>query len=178
MVTSLAIASLLAMKVGNPSAGTIYDFTMDNIDGKATPLKKYKGKALLVVNVATYCGNTPQYKQLEETYLKYKDKGFVVLGFPANNFGQQEPGTNAEIKTFCTATFNVKFPMFSKISVKGEDIAPLYKWLLAQSNSTTDVDWNFAKFVVGKDGTTVKRYSSRMKPDDAKVVADIEAALK
>ena len=178
MVTSLAIASLLAMKVGNPSAGTIYDFTMDNIDGKATPLKKYKGKALLVVNVATYCGNTPQYKQLEETYLKYKDKGFVVLGFPANNFGQQEPGTNAEIKTFCTSKYDVKFPMFSKISVKGDDIAPLYKWLLAQSNSTTDVDWNFAKFLVGKDGTTVKRFPARTKPDAPEVVAAIEEALK
>ena len=159
-------------------AGSIYDFTMNNIDGKPTSLKKFKGKVLLVVNVASKCGNTPQYKQLEEVYEKYGKQGLVVLGFPANNFGSQEPGSDAEIKTFCTATFNVKFPMFSKISVKGEDIAPLYKWLLAQSNSTTDVDWNFAKFLVGKDGTTVKRYSSRMKPDDAKVVADIEAALK
>ena len=159
-------------------AGSIYDFTMNNIDGKPTSLKKFKGKVLLVVNVASKCGNTPQYKQLEEVYEKYGKQGLVVLGFPANNFGSQEPGSDAEIKTFCTATFNVKFPMFSKISVKGEDIAPLYKWLLAQSNSTTDVDWNFAKFLVGKDGTTVKRYSSRMKPDDAKVVADIEAARK
>ena len=178
MVTTLAIASLMAMKVGTPMAGSIYDFTMNNIDGKPTSLKKFKGKVLLVVNVASKCGNTPQYKQLEEVYEKYGKQGLVVLGFPANNFGSQEPGSDAEIKTFCTATFNVKFPMFSKISVKGEDIAPLYKWLLAQSNSTTDVDWNFAKFLVGKDGTTVKRYSSRMKPDDAKVVADIEAALK
>ena len=159
-------------------AGSIYDFTMANIDGKPTSLKKFKGKALLVVNVATKCGNTPQYEQLEAIYEKYKKQGLVVLGFPANNFGGQEPGTNAEIKTFCTATYSVKFPMFSKISVKGEDIAPLYKWLLAQSKSTTDVDWNFAKFLVAKDGITVKRYSSRMKPDNAQIVADIEAALK
>ena len=159
-------------------AGSIYDFTMANIDGKPTSLKKFKGKVLLVVNVASKCGNTPQYKQLEEVYEKYGKQGLVVLGFPANNFGGQEPGTEAEIKTFCTATYNVKFPMFSKISVKGDDIAPLYKWLLAQSNSTTDVDWNFAKFLVGRDGTTVKRYGSRVKPDDAKVVADLEAALK
>ncbi len=159
-------------------ASSIYDFTMANIDGKPTSLKKFKGKALLVVNVATKCGNTPQYEQLEAIYEKYKKQGLVVLGFPANNFGGQEPGTDAEIKTFCTATYNVKFPMFSKISVKGDDIAPLYKWLLSESKSTTDVDWNFAKFLVGKDGTSVKRYSSRLKPDSAQIVADIEAALK
>ena len=178
MVTTLAIASLMAMKVGTPMAGSIYDFTMANIDGKPTSLKKFKGKVLLVVNVATKCGNTPQYKQLEEVYEKYQKQGLVVLGFPANNFGGQEPGSDAEIKTFCTSTYDVKFPMFSKISVKGDDIAPLYKWLLAQSNSTTDVDWNFAKFLVGKDGSTVKRYSSRMKPDSAQIIADIESALK
>ncbi|MEI8282967.1 MAG: glutathione peroxidase [Armatimonadota bacterium] len=178
MVTTLAIASLMAMKVGTPMAGSIYDFTMANIDGKPTSLKKYKGKVLLVVNVASRCGNTPQYEQLEAIYEKYQKQGLVVLGFPANNFGGQEPGTNDEIKTFCTAKYNVKFPMFSKISVKGEDIAPLYKWLLAQSNSTTDVDWNFAKFLVAKDGSTVKRYSFRLKPDNASIVTDLEAALK
>lgn len=178
MVTTLAIASLLAMKVGNPSAGSLYDFTMANIDGKPTSLKKYKGKVVLVVNVASKCGNTPQYEQLEALYKKYEKKGLVILGFPANNFGGQEPGTNEEIKTFCTANYNVTFPMFSKISVKGEDIAPLYKWLLAQSESTTDVDWNFAKFLVAKDGSTVKRYSARMKPDNADIVNAIEAALK
>ena len=159
-------------------AGSIYDFTMPNIDGKPTSLKKFKGKVLLVVNVASQCGNTPQYEQLEAVYEKYQKQGLVVLGFPANNFGAQEPGTEAEIKTFCTSKYNVKFPMFSKISVKGDDIAPLYKWLLAQSKSTTDVDWNFAKFLVGKDGNTVKRYSSRLKPDSAQIVADLEAALK
>ena len=178
MVTTLAIASLMAMKPGAPMAGSIYDFTMSNIDGKPTSLKKFKGKVLLVVNVASKCGNTPQYEQLEAIYEKYNKQGLVVLGFPANNFGAQEPGTEAEIKTFCTSTYKVKFPMFSKISVLGDDIAPLYKWLLAQSNSTTPVDWNFAKFMVAKDGSTVKRYSSRMKPDNAQIVADIEAALK
>jgi glutathione peroxidase len=166
------------MRVGNPSAGSLYDFTMANIDGKPTSLKKYKGKVVLVVNVASKCGNTPQYEQLEALYKKYEKKGLVILGFPANNFGGQEPGTNEEIKTFCTANYNVTFPMFSKISVKGEDIAPLYKWLLAQSESTTDVDWNFAKFLVAKDGTTVKRYSARMKPDNTEIVTAIEAALK
>ena len=166
------------MKPGAPMAGSIYDFTMSNIDGKPTSLKKFKGKVLLVVNVASQCGNTPQYKQLEAIYEKYNKQGLVVLGFPANNFNSQEPGTDAEIKTFCTAKYSVKFPMFSKISVKGEDIAPLYKWLLAQSNSTTEVDWNFAKFMVAKDGSTVKRYPAGMKPDNSQIVADIEAALK
>ncbi len=178
MVTTLAIASLLAMKPGQPMANSIYDFTMANIDGKPTPLRKFKGKVLLVVNVASKCGNTPQYAALESLYEKYGKEGLVVLGFPANNFGAQEPGTDTEIKTFCTSTYNVKFPMFSKISVKGDDIAPLYKWLLAQSKSTSDVDWNFAKFLVARDGSTVQRFSARTKPDSADVVAAIEADLK
>lgn len=178
MVTTLAIASLLAMRVGNPSAGSIYDFTMSNIDGKPTPLKKFKGKVLLVVNVASKCGNTPQYELLEALYKKYHKQGFVILGFPANNFGQQEPGTDAEIKTFCTSKYDVTFPMFSKISVKGDDIAPLYKWLLAESGSTTDVDWNFAKFLVTRDGKTVTRYAAKTKPDAPEVVSAIEEALK
>lgn len=158
-------------------ANSIYDFTMANIDGKPTPLKKFKGKVLLVVNVASKCGNTPQYEALEALYEKYGKQGLVVLGFPANNFGGQEPGTEAEIKTFCTSTYNVKFPMFSKISVKGEDIAPLYKWLLEKSGSKTDVDWNFAKFLVARDGSTVERFSARTKPDNPDVIKAIEADL-
>lgn len=157
---------------------TFYDFKMENIDGKSVSLAKFKGKVLLVVNVASKCGNTPQYSALEALYESKKTQGFAVLGFPANNFGSQEPGTNGEIKEFCTATYNVKFPMFAKISVKGEDEHPLYKWLIANSDQpTADIDWNFAKFVIGKDGKVAARFKARVKPDSPEVVAAIDAAL-
>src|ERR1700757_2012676 len=113
-------------------ASSVYDFTLNSIEGKPAPLAAYRGKVLLLVNVASYCGYTPQYTGLEALYEKYKDKGLVVIGFPANNFGAQEPGSNEEIKTFCTRKYNVTFPMYSKISVKGDDKAPLYQYLTAQ----------------------------------------------
>jgi len=157
---------------------SIYDFKMENIDGKSVPLSKFKGKVLLVVNVASKCGNTPQYEALEALYESKKKSGFAVLGFPANNFGAQEPGTNSEIKEFCTSTYKVKFPMFSKISVKGDDEHPLYKWLIASSNQPNDpIDWNFAKFVIGKDGMVAARFKARVKPDSPEVLAAIDAAL-
>jgi glutathione peroxidase len=157
---------------------TFYDFKMENIDGKSVPLSKFKGKVLLVVNVASKCGNTPQYAALEALYEAKKSQGFAVLGFPANNFGAQEPGTNSEIKEFCTSTYSVKFPMFAKISVKGEDEHPLYKWLIANSDQpTADIDWNFAKFVIGKDGKVAARFKARVKPDSPEVTAAIDAAL-
>jgi glutathione peroxidase len=157
---------------------TFYDFKMDNIDGKAVKLSRYKGKVLLVVNVASKCGNTPQYTALEALYEAKKSQGFAVLGFPANNFGGQEPGTNSEIKEFCSETYKVKFPMFAKISVKGEDEHPLYKWLISSSDQpTADIDWNFAKFVIGKDGLVAARFKSRVKPDSPEVLAAIDAAL-
>ena len=150
---------------------------MKDIDGKNVPLSKYKGKVLLVVNVASKCGLTPQYKALEALYREKKADGFVILGFPANNFGAQEPGTETEIKQFCTGTYDVTFPMFSKISVKGEDENALYKWLIANSDRHEDIEWNFAKFVIGRDGKVAKRISPKSTPDSEEVRAAISDAI-
>lgn len=171
----LMTALLAAGAIAAPA--TLYDFKMDNIDGKATPLAQYKGKVVLVVNTASKCGLTPQYEGLEALYRKYKDKGFVILGFPANNFNGQEPGTNAEIKEFCTGKYEVTFPMFSKISVKGDDQHPLYKWLIEQTDKEKQVQWNFEKFLIAKDGTAAGRFAPQTKPDDPKLIAAIEAQL-
>jgi glutathione peroxidase len=163
------------------SAASVYDYSVKTIDGSADTLKSYKGKTVLIVNVASKCGYTPQYAGLEKLYLKYKDRGLVILGFPANNFGAQEPGTNAEIKTFCTRTYSVTFPMFSKISVKGEDEAPLYQYLTEQSpNAAThgDIKWNFTKFLIGKDGKVVARFEPDMTPESPEMEKAIEAALQ
>ena len=162
-------------------ASSVLDFTLNSIDGKPTPLSSYKGKVLLVVNVASHCGYTPQYTQLEAVYEKYKDQGLVVVGFPANNFMSQEPGTDAEIKTFCSTKYNVSFPMFSKISVKGSDKAPLYQFLTDKSaNPTTggEIQWNFTKFLVDRNGKVVKRFEPNVKPDAPEVISAIEAAMK
>lgn len=161
-----------------PAAKSIYDFTVTNIDGKKVPLSKYKGKVLLVVNVASKCGLTPQYEGIQAAYKKYEKEGLVVLGFPANNFMGQEPGSNEEIKTFCTTKYNVSFPMFSKISVKGDDINPLYAWLIAHSGRMDEIEWNFAKFVIGKDGQVAARLAPGVTPSDPKFAAAIEAAIK
>lgn len=159
---------------------SLYDFSMKNIDGKDTKLKAYKGKVLLVVNTASRCGYTPQYEGLEKTYEKYKDQGFVILGFPANNFGAQEPGTNEEIKEFCTTKFKVSFPMFAKISVKGDDIDPLYTYLTSKETNPDfggDITWNFNKFLIGRDGKILSRFSSKDTPESEKVTKAIEDAL-
>jgi glutathione peroxidase len=161
--------------------GDALAFTVKDIDGKDVNLSEYKGKVVMIVNVASKCGNTPQYKQLEEMYNKYKDQGFVILGFPANNFGGQEPGTDSQIKEFCTSKYSVTFPMFSKVSVKGDDKAPLYKYLTSldtKPKGKGEVSWNFEKFLIGKDGSVVARFEPKTKPDDAKVVSAIEAQLK
>lgn len=155
-----------------------YTYTMKTIDGKQKSLADYKGKVVMVVNTASFCGNTPQYKQLEEVYKKYKDKGFVIVGFPANNFGKQEPGTDSDIKTFCEKNYGVSFDMFSKISVKGDDIHPLYKYLTTETNFKGDIDWNFAKFLVDKNGNIVARYKAGMKPDDKAIDAKIDELIK
>jgi len=161
-----------------PPANSLYDFKMKNIDGKDIDLSKYKGKVVLVVNVASKCGYTPQYKGLEAIYEKYKKQGFVILGFPANQFGSQEPGTDSEIKQFCTATYDVKFPMFSKIVVKGDGIHPLYQWLIASSDRPNDdIEWNFTKFLVGRDGKVIKRFMSKNTPESPEVTQAIEGAL-
>lgn len=161
----------------NKKAESLHEFKMKRIDGKEESLSKYKGKVVLAVNVASKCGLTPQYEALEATYEKYKDKGFVVLGFPANQFNGQEPGTDAEIAEFCKSTYDVKFPMFSKIVVKGEETHPLYQWLLSQTDNHNDIEWNFAKFLIGKDGKVIARYAPRTVPDDKEIIAAIEKAL-
>lgn len=159
---------------------TIYDFTMRDIDGHDVPLSSYKGKVVLVVNVASRCGFTPQYAGLEKLYETYKGRGLVILGFPANNFLRQEPGTDEEIKTFCTTKYHVTFPMFSKISVKGRDQHPLYAFLTdTHANPTVNgkISWNFNKFLIGRDGRVIRQFGSRAKPESKDVVAAIEAAL-
>ncbi len=164
---------------GTPGA-SIYRFEMDNIDGTPVDIGTYSGKVLLVVNVASKCGYTPQYAGLQQLYEKYQDEGLVVLGFPANDFGSQEPGTDEEIKTFCTTNYNVAFPMFSKISVKGDDIHPLYAYLTsAESNPqyAGPITWNFNKFLIGRDGEVVGRYDSKVEPLSPQLTGDIESAL-
>jgi glutathione peroxidase len=175
MVKTLLSLSLLVFAAALFGAASIYEFTLNSIEGSPAPLGSYKGKVLLLVNVASKCGFTPQYEQLEAVYEKYKDRGLMVIGFPANNFGAQEPGTNEEIKTFCTRKYNVTFPMYAKISVKGSDIAPLYAYLTETKGG--DIKWNFTKFLIGKDGGILERFESPVKPDDPKVIAAIEKAL-
>lgn len=158
---------------------SIYDFKAKTIDGKEVPLSNYKGKALLIVNVASKCGFTPQYEGLEKLYKDYQAKGLEVLGFPCNQFGSQEPGTEAEIQSFCTLTYGVNFPMFAKVDVNGENAHPLYKYLTHDKPGilgTEAIKWNFTKFLIGKDGEPVKRYGSADKPES--LTGDIEAALK
>jgi glutathione peroxidase len=170
----------VAMTAALFGASNVLDFTLNSIDGKPAPLSQYQGKVVLIVNVASRCGFTPQYTGLEKIYEKYKDQGFVILGFPANNFGAQEPGTNEEIKTFCSSKYSVTFPMYSKISVKGADIHPLYAFLTdKQSNPATggDIKWNFTKFLVGKDGKVIARFESAVTPESPEVTAAIEKAL-
>ena len=172
-------ALLVAVAALNPSK-TVYDYTVKDIDGKEVSLGQYKGKVLLIVNVASLCGNTPQYKDIEALYEKYKSKGLVVLGFPANNFMGQEPGSDREIKQFCTKEYAVTFPMFSKISVKGKDIAPLYSYLTQKSeNGVVDakVGWNFQKFLVGKNGTVIQSVGPQTSVNNEEVMKAIEKAL-
>jgi glutathione peroxidase len=156
-------------------ASNALEFTLNSIDGKPAPLAQYKGKVVMLVNVASKCGYTPQYAGLEALYEKYKDRGFVILGFPANNFGGQEPGTNEEIKTFCSHTYNVTFPMYAKISVKGADQHPLYRYL---TETGGEIKWNFTKFLVGKDGKVAARFESAVEPGSPEVAAAIEKALR
>ena len=155
----------------------LYDFTMDDIDGNPVNLNQYRGKVLLVVNTASLCGNTPQYTDLESIYERYHDKGFEVLAFPANNFGHQEPGTNAEIKGFCLTKYSVSFPLFSKISVKGSDKHPLYQYLTEQSPFPGEVEWNFQKYLVDRSGNVVGRFHHRTKPLSPEIVQEVERVL-
>ena len=158
----------------------MYEFTMKDIDGNDVSLEKYKGNVVMLVNVASRCGLTPQYEGLQEIYEKYKDRGFTVLGFPANNFLGQEPGTEAEIKEFCSLNYNVGFPMFSKISVKGADQHPLYRFLTHPETNPGfdgDITWNFEKFLADRDGKIIARFSPRTVPTEPEVIEKLEAAL-
>jgi len=158
----------------------VYDFTLNSIEGQTTPLASFKGKVVLLVNVASRCGFTPQYAGLEALYEKYKDRGFVIVGIPANNFGAQEPGSNQEIKTFCTSKYHVTFPMMAKVSVKGGDITPLYAFLTdkaANPKTGGEIGWNFTKFLIGQDGRVIARFDSEVEPDSKDLTSAIEKAL-
>ena len=176
----LCFAALVWALPSSAQSKNIYDFTMKSIDGDQVNLGSFKGKVVLLVNVASKCGYTPQYTALESVYEKYKDRGFVIVGVPANNFMQQEPGTDAEIKTFCSRKYNVTFPMMSKVSVKGDDKTPLYQYLTDSSLNPKfggDIKWNFTKFLIDRNGDIVARFEPATTPDSAEVTSAIESTL-
>ncbi len=175
----LTIFLVMSLASANITADTVYEFKPTNINGKETSLSTYKGKVLLIVNTASECGYTPQYEGLQALYEEYKDEGLVVLGFPANNFGGQEPGTDKEIKQFCKVNYDVDFPMFSKVSVKGEDQHPLFQHLTTAENPdfTGAIKWNFEKFLIGTDGKLKHRFRSATTPQSEEVTRAIEKEL-
>ncbi len=177
-LSALGAFALLLPLSAAPTGGSLYDLPLKDIDGKETSLKPYKGEVMLIVNVASKCGNTPQYAALEKDYEKYKDHGFVVLGFPCNQFMGQEPGSNDQIKQFCSETYGVVFPMFDKLNVNGSDRSALYTQLAGPGSPYPgDIKWNFTKFLVGRDGNILARFEPKQKPDDPEVTKAIEAAL-
>lgn len=159
------------------AAAPLYGFRLPDIDGRPVDLKTFKGKVLLIVNTASMCGNTPQYAGLQEMYERYQERGFEVLAFPANDFGQQEPGTNQEIKGFCYTKYSVSFPLFSKISVVGKDKHPLYRYLTEQSAFPGRVTWNFQKYLVDRSGNVIGKYDPGMNPLSPAILTDVEKAL-
>ncbi len=183
----IAVGSVIAIATAShqgpnptpaPLPKSLYDFKVPNIDGHPTKLSKYKGKVLLIVNVASLCGNTPQYARLEKIYAKYHKQGFEVLGFPENDFMNQEPGDNQQIKAFCTSTYHVTFPMFAKLDVKGPDEAPLYQWLIAHSDTPQrPIQWNFEKFLIDRNGNVVMRIDPGHLPDSKDVISMIKKTL-
>jgi len=180
--TLLALVPAIGRAAGpdKEKSTSVLDFKVKDIDGKEVDLSKYKGDVLLIVNVASKCGLTPQYKGLESTYEKYKDRGFAILAFPANEFGGQEPGSNAEIKEFCTKKYDVTFPVFSKIIVKGDGIHPLYHYLTGKDTDgqfAGVIPWNFTKFLVDRKGRVVARFDPRTTPESPQVTKAIESAL-
>ncbi len=179
MKTILILSALLFLQVVFAHAvESIYDISLKDIDGKSTSLKAYQDKVLLIVNVASKCGYTPQYAGLETLYEKYKSRGFYVLGFPCNQFGGQEPGTNEEIKRFCSSRYEVTFPLFDKIEVNGPNRNPLYVALAGGGSPFPgDIKWNFSKFLIGRDGKILKRFESKVKPDSADLIQAVENAL-
>ena len=179
---SIAFCAIIGISLSAFAGGAqVLDHKVKDIDGKEVDLAKYKGQVVLVVNVASKCGLTPQYEQLVALHKKYKKQGFTILGFPANNFAGQEPGSNTDIKTFCRTKYSVDFPMFSKVSVLGENKAPLYKELTSKKKNGDfggEIAWNFTKFLVDTDGKVVARFKPRMKPNAPEVIAKIESELK
>jgi glutathione peroxidase len=170
---------MVTVTAGDKTADSVYEFKPTNIDGKETSLSEYKGKVLLMVNTASECGYTPQYEGLQAIYEQYKDDGLVVMGFPANNFGGQEPGTDEQIKKFCKVNYDVSFPMFSKISVKGDDQHPLFTYLTSAENPdfTGEIKWNFEKFLIDKQGKLVHRFRSDVTPQSDEITRAIEKEL-
>jgi len=173
----ILIATIVFSAYFSSAQTSIYDFTIKDIDGNEFALKQLKGKKVMIVNVASKCGFTPQYEQLEQIYETYKDKNFVIIAFPANNFKEQEPGSNEEIKEFCTLNYGVSFPVMAKISVAGDDIHPLYKWLTTKDlngTSNSSVKWNFQKYLIGEDGKIEEVINPWVKPDSKKIIKWIE----
>jgi glutathione peroxidase len=183
IVIIISIATLAAgivVAAGAPAKGVL-DFSMTSIDGQETALGQFQGKVLLLVNTASKCGLTPQYKALEDVYKRFRDQGLVILGFPANDFLGQEPGSDQEIKNFCLLNYGVSFPMFSKITVRGKGLHPLYKFLVEKETNPRfagKISWNFTKFLVDRKGELVARFEPRTVPDDPQVIAAIEKALQ
>jgi glutathione peroxidase len=170
----------LMMTAAAFAASSVHEFTLKALGGGPTPLANYKGKVMLIVNVASQCGYTYQYEGLQALYVKYKDRGLVVAGFPANNFGGQEPGTDVEIGAFCRSKYGVTFPMFSKISVAGEDQAPLYQFLTSKAanpKTAGEIPWNFTKYLVDRNGKVLARFDAETEPDSRELTRAIEAAL-
>jgi glutathione peroxidase len=173
----IALAGITALSFG-PGPKTLHDFTVTDIDGKEYKMSQLKGMKVMIVNTASECGYTPQYKELEELYQKYKSRNFIIIGFPANNFGGQEPGADADIKSFCTKNYGVTFPMMSKISAKGDDMAPLYKWLTSKTEngvSDAEVRWNFNKFLIDGNGKWVAWKPSKVAPLSDEITRWIES---
>lgn len=178
IVTLILLATFMPVN-NNNTPGTIHDFTMTDIRGQQVKLESFKGKAVLIVNTASKCGFTPQYKDLQDLYSKYEDEDFVILGFPANNFGGQEPGSDEEIAEFCELNFGVRFPMFSKVEVRGSDIHPFFEFITNLDNPdfTGNINWNFEKFLFDKDGTLLRRFRSRTSPMSNEIIGAIETIL-
>ncbi|MDF1611811.1 glutathione peroxidase [Stygiobacter electus] len=175
---SIQISAKLNPQTPSETSNNILDLIVKNIDGKEVKLSQYKGKVLLIVNVASKCGYTPQYEGLEKLYEKYKDNGFEILAFPCNDFGGQEPGTTEEIKEFCSTKYNVTFPLFDKIKVIGKEKSPLYERLINSKNvEQGDIKWNFEKFLIDKNGEIVARFRSKVKPESEELVSAIEKEL-
>ncbi len=176
-IAGAAALALTLLTGGAAMAKNAHDFTFDAIEGGALPMSQFKGKAVLVVNTASFCGFTPQYEGLESVYKQYRDKGLVVLGVPANNFGGQEPGSDAEIKKFCKANYDVDFPLASKVSVKGEDAHPFYKWAAETLGADNAPKWNFHKYLINAKGELVAAFPTKVVPDAPEIKSAIEQAI-